>query len=237
MEVYVELPTTSKRRVERVIERGRGLVDGYFFPDGPGGEPVVDPLAVGVFVRLSSPDAKVIVSLRLADVNALKLLSVARAAEEFGLEGLLLVQGDKPKVGLPVSHVSSEEALEIARKHVNKLKLGLLVSLRYDVTKIRERLSLRPDFVAPIHFTKASLSKMHEVSRDARGAGVKVLPFALLEVGKNVELFRALGQSGFSEGELAGLLESLEGIVDGLIISSPLELQRAIELLGALRRK
>jgi len=93
------------------------------------------------FVNTVKECADCIAHVRLADVNHLGFLSLAYAAQFFGVDKLLVTTGDPPKVGKSVGQLTSEKALELARNYnIKKLKIGAILSLRFPLEKIYERL-------------------------------------------------------------------------------------------------
>ena len=232
MEVIVELPSFSKKGVDKLAPRLKDLGFSVFVPENPAGIPALLAASVGVYLRTKF-ELGVYVSTRLVDVNLLHAYSTVLTAKEFGFRGVTLLRGDKPAFGETLE-ANSEEALTFIKERVKGVDLGLIVSMRFSTDNIQARLLKNPDYVMVIHFGLGNMDKMVEVSKVARERGVRVYPFVLLALEKSRGLFEQLGQPFIDPDQLRGVCESLKKVVDGVVVSSPLDLDTAVERVARL---
>jgi 5,10-methylenetetrahydrofolate reductase len=231
----LELPPFSKSLIDRVAPRVGRVFDAVFVPSAPAGAPLLDSLATSVYLTTSF-GLRTIFSIRLRDVNLNHVLEKVKVAEEFGLYGVLLTQGDPPKYGAGLSGLPSEEAMKYIRGEGIRVRLGLVVSLRYPVESIARRLEQGPDFVFVIHYGPSSREKLREVCRIASRGSSEVYPFLLLGVGRSRGVFDRLGQEYFTSGSVKEALEELRGLASGVVVSSPLDIESAVELFETMER-
>ncbi|AFK51119.1 hypothetical protein TCELL_0695 [Thermogladius calderae 1633] len=232
MEIIVELPSFSRKGVDKLAPRLKDLGFSVFLPENPAGIPALLAAAVGVYLR-TKYELGVYISTRLVDVNLLYAYSTVLTAKEFGFKGVTLLRGDKPAFGETLE-TNSEEALAFIKERVRGVDLGLIVSMRFSMDNIQARLLKNPDYVMVIHFGLGNMDKMVEVSKVARERGVKVYPFVLLSLEKSKGLFMQLGQPFVETNQLRGVCESLKKVVDGIVVSSPLDLDTAVEQVARL---
>ncbi|RLE92459.1 MAG: hypothetical protein DRN04_10220 [Thermoprotei archaeon] len=138
--------------LRKFIESISGCADGVDISESSLRYPSVNSVALAsILVNVFNVDA--IAHVRLADVNHLGFLSLAYAAQSLGIGRLLVTIGDPPKVGKPVSYLASEEALKLDRDYgVRRLKIGAILSLRFPLEKIYERLERDFDFYLMLRF-------------------------------------------------------------------------------------
>ncbi|WP_440059155.1 hypothetical protein ACSU1N_05045 [Thermogladius sp. 4427co] len=229
MELIIELPSFTKKNVDKVVGKIVGKNIDVFIPENPAGKPALLAISTGVYLRVAY-NVGVYASIRLNDINLLHAYSSALTASEFGFRGLTILKGDKPEFGKVVDE-DSEETLSFIKNRIKNIRLGLIVSLRYGLDKIKQRISKRPDYIMVIHFGPGRMGDLKLVADTARDFGVKTYPFLLLGLEKSKGLFEELGQAYFQPSDIRQVCGSLGSIVDGVIISSPLDLSRAVDLV------
>ncbi len=224
-----ELVPWKKSDVDEILSVSRGFFKYFSIPEGPGGYPGLFSIATAMYIKYNY-GVGVYPHIRLYDVNRLALLSIANAVREYGLDGLVLLRGDKPWKGRIVEDIGSEEALELLKRKKYGFDKGLILSLNYPVEKILERIKLGADFYLVINYSVEKHGKLVEASREARGRGSRIYVFILLGIGRNRELFRKLGQPYIEPEELKNAMNDLDSIVDGYVLSSPFEPVEGIRL-------
>lgn len=222
MEYLFELVPKSRRVIDEIIGFARDFFDIYTIPEGPGGYPGIYSLATAMYLKYKY-DLKTFPHVRLYDINRLALLSIANAVEAYGLDGLVLLRGDKPWQGRIVVDIGTEEALCLLKKKNYRFRKGAIISLRYPFEKIMERIRLGADFYHAINYDASKDQLLSMIYREASRLGVKIYVFILLGIGKNKELFVKLNQPFISSEELKDRLEALRGLSDGVVLSTPLE--------------
>ncbi len=239
MEVWAELaPSKSRGKLVERASRLRGLVDCFNVPEAPLGRPKAHAIAVAHVVS-EATGVPVVANLRLLDVNANGLVSLANAARLLGLRGLVLLRGDPPAYGRPVKDVGTEEAVRLLAGMKLGLQLGVILSLAYPPEAIASRLSLPLDFVLVTRMWKPE-QLMAEPIQAARGRGVRVIPYIVVaEADQAREVYEMLkGHQPVYEPEEAGdVASSLVGVADGVLVSSPLSEKALVEAVRSVRER
>lgn len=234
MEVILELPPVTRKLVENVVSKSREVFSGYFIPCAPAGIPMMDCLATGVYVlsRLS-PESRVYASLRVRDYSLNHVVERAVTAYEYGLAGLLLTRGDPPSYGGDCRDFSTEYVLGILRKLSVRMPLGLVLSLRYPLGSIVSRvLNSKPDFAVILRYSRSSLETIKELAKEVSSTSTRLHVFLLLGIDRNVPLFEKLRQPYIRVEEFGEVLGELKGLVDAVVVSSPNELYKAIDIVS-----
>lgn len=232
MDIILELPPVSKKFVEKSVEVSRDIFNGYFIPCAPSGIPMLDCLAVSTYIisRLSS-DFKVFCSLRTKDYSLNHILERVLTASELGLSGVLVTRGDPPMYGNGCKEYSTEYVMNFIRSCGVNINIGVVISLRFPIESIINRVkTLLPDFATVIRFSNDTIQRLVELASNVQGT--KLYVFLLLGVGRNIEVFRQLGQPFIGVEELRDTLNTLKNMVDGVIISSPREIKEAAEAVS-----
>ncbi|ADI31518.1 5,10-methylenetetrahydrofolate reductase [Staphylothermus hellenicus] len=222
MDYLFELVPWKKKLIDEIVDLARDFFSIYTIPEGPGGYPGIYSLATAMYLKYKY-DLKAFPHIRLYDINRLALLSIANAVEAYGLEGLVLLRGDKPWKGIIVEDIGTEEALSLLKKKGYRFEKGAIISLRYPYEKIIERIRLGADFYHVINYDASKDQLLTRIYREANRLGVKIYVFILLGIGGNKGLFAKLNQPYISPGELKDRLEALRNMCDGVVLSTPLE--------------
>jgi len=230
LEYVFELVPFKKEDIVKIVSSSKDFFDYYTLPEGPGGYPGISSIATSIYLK-TVYSVESIPHVRLYDLNRLALLSIANAVKEFELRGLLLLRGDKPIEGVVVNDIGSEEALILLKKKGYSFPIGLLLSLNYPLERIVDRVSMKADFYYVLNYSEHKFDTLREVSKAARKNGSKIYVFILLGIGKNLKLFKKLGQPFVYPEELYETLLKLREIVDGIILSSPLDPVRGVNIL------
>jgi len=200
-----------------------GLVDCFDVPESPLGYPGVNSVASCVYLK-TRYGVCCIAHVRLYDVNALALHSLAHACEVFGIDGLVLTMGDRPRVGTVVHDLCTEKAIELLRKTGYRVKLGALISLRYSLEDILSRLSgTMADFFFVLRLGWETMDDYVGVYRESRRLGKELYPYVLVATESNRKILSRINQPYILASELPDYLRELHGIVDGIVLSIPCE--------------
>jgi hypothetical protein len=230
LEYLFELVPWNKGMVDEIILHGKDFFQYYTIPEGPGGYPGIFSIATAMYIKYRY-GYHVLPHIRLYDINRLALLSIANAIKEYGLDGIVLLRGDKPWKGSIVNDLGSEDALKLLKKKKYGFLKGLILSLNYPLEKIIERLKLKADFYHVINYGIGREELLKSVYKEARNLGVKIYTFILLGIGRNEELFKKLKQPYIKPEELKDQLIVLKNISDGVVLSSPFEPLEGIDTL------
>ncbi len=241
MEVWLEVaPSTNRGRVLERVSMVKEMVDAVFVPEAPLGYPRAHAIAVAHVVK-EALGVRAFASLRTLDVNTNALISLLGASLVLGIDGVIVTRGDRPAFGSEVRDVGTEDAIRIARsdKRLRSLKLGVVVSLAKGYAKISERLLGLDIDLALISRLWRAEQLDHEVFKEARKKGVKLYPYIVVSSEEERErLFSMLQghQRVFLEHEVPEFVKELEDLVDGIVITAPLNFRVAIKVLESVRK-
>lgn len=238
MELIYEIEPVGDR--EEFLYRLRalkGLVDWVDVPDSPMGKPSQFSSIVSCLIRyLEGMD--VIAHIRTIDLSSVALKSVLKSLTLCGVGRVVFVRGDLVPGATVVKDVEPENAVAIARQYSPGISPGLTLSLRKELEIILERVKLRADFYLVLNLNKQTVEKLVKVSREARRVGVKIYPYLVLATESNYDtLAKLLGPSKLlKRDEALYIASTCADLVDGFLISSPLDFKEGLSLLNSLRR-
>ncbi|MGC8582467.1 MAG: 5,10-methylenetetrahydrofolate reductase [Thermoproteus sp.] len=223
MRIIAELPPSASRRV--VVSRARAIsdyTDTVDIPDSPGGRPSAHAIAVAYVTK--EVGLTPIAHIRLRDLNELAYRSLLGAAKLLGLEYLVPLSGDLPSVGRPVDHLTTEEAVPIAREY--GFKVGVLLSMRRNYV---ERLKIGADFYLALNLVDPkSLEGL---------TSFNVYPYVILRTERNADLVERLKQPAVGLDYLRRYIEALEPYVKAVVISAPGDFEAELSALALLARR
>lgn len=223
MEIIAEVtPVRDRTKLLKKLEALKPLVNRIDIPEAPGGKPTAHALAVGALAKQMGFEP--VVHIRLLDVNKTCLKSLLGGAYLLDIKDVVVLQGDPPAEGRPVGEVSTEEAVEEAKKM--GLRAGALLSLRRDHRKRVE--TLRADFYLALHLTDA---------KQLEGLPPIVYPYVMVRTSNNSELIDRLRQTAVEPHEALALVEALEGAAPGAVISVPGDFDALVGLLKQIKTR
>jgi len=223
MELIAELtPVVDRTKLLKKLEALKPLVDKVDIPEAPGGKPTAHSLAVGALAKQTGFEP--IVHIRLLDVNKTGLKSLLGGAYVLDIKHVVVLQGDPPAEGRPVGEVSTEEAVEEAKKL--GLKSGALLSLRRDYKRRVE--TIRADFYLALHLTDA---------KQLEGLPPVVYPYVIVRTSSNSALIERLRQTAVGPQEALTLVKALEGVAPGVVISVPGDFDALVGLLKQIKMR
>ncbi len=227
MEIGVEVPPSPKPRFLRRVSPLIGKVDFISIPDSPFGKPAPSSLALAVLLRNIGMEA--VPNYRLMDRNELALLSEMMGLVELGMERVLLVGGDPPSVGRPTG-LDAVRAIRLVREWGVRVKLGVATSLRPG-ERLRAKLEAGADFVVTQPIQR--VEDLHPVADFVGNTPLyTMLMLTLAEMDESV--LKAMDIEEVLEVDYRELMDRLResGLVRGVIISSPRDHSRILEILG-----
>ncbi len=227
MEIGVEVPPSPKPRFLRRVSPLIGKVDFISIPDSPFGKPAPSSLALAVLLRNIGVEA--VPNYRLMDRNELALLSEMMGLAELGMERVLLVGGDPPSVGRPTG-LDAVRAIRLVREWGVRVKLGVATSLRPG-ERLMAKLEAGADFVVTQPIQR--VEDLHPVADFVGDTPLyTMLMLTLAEMDESV--LKAMDIEEVLEVDYRELMDRLResGLVRGVIISSPRDHSRILEILG-----
>lgn len=210
----------SRRILDQYIELTSNYVDCFDVPESPLGIPCVNSIATCVYLK-TRYNVCCIAHIRLHDINGVALHSLAMAAETFDIEGLVLTIGDKPRIGFSVGQYDTVSAINSLKKSRYRIKIGAIISLRYDVEDIVDRLKIDADFFLVLRLGVATLDKYIKIYKAANKVGKRLYPYIIVATNRNRELLAKIDQPYFEASDIEEFIKEIRKYSDGLIISIP----------------
>ncbi len=240
MRIIAEVaPTRSRDRLASMMARLRGLVDAVDVPEAPLARPGAHSIAVAHMVEHHfGIDA--IAHIRLIDVNWTGFESLLGAALLLGVDEVVVLQGDPPLRGNPVDQISTEEAVRFVKEksRYSGLRVGAVASLARIDAELEERMGIGADFYLVTRLSVPSQLDRPPI-QEARRRGAEVYPYIVVATEKNRDLLaRSLNPQLFAPVErVPGMVEELQGLADGVLISVPLDFDGLVEALRLLSKR
>ncbi len=235
----LEAPFSKKESIDRLFKDFGDVFDMFFIPSAPLGGPLLDSLAVSVYAKVSF-NIDTIFSIRVRDVNLNHIIETVKTAEEFDIYGVALTGGDPPVYGKICGEVRSEEVLECLRNRMSRVRKGLIISLRFPLQAIYERVMKKPEFIIIINFnpySEESYTKLKNTVKEASIHGVEAYTYLLLGVGRSKHVFNEIKQPYITEKDIPNIIIKLEETNSNIILSSPRELDKAATIMKTFRRR
>jgi 5,10-methylenetetrahydrofolate reductase len=235
--IYEIEPVYGKEELLNRLGVLKGLVDWVDVPDSPMGRPSQFSPVVSCLIR-SLESIDVIAHIRTIDLNSLALRSILKSLALCGVRRVVFVRGDLVPGVTVVKDVEPESAVVMARQCSPNVSPGLTLSLRKEPGAILERMSVRADFYLVLNLNNQTVGKLIDVHREARRLGVKVYPYLVLATETNYDILaRSLGSGKLlKKDEALHIASACADLVDGFLISSPLDFKEGLSLLSELRR-
>jgi 5,10-methylenetetrahydrofolate reductase len=234
-ELIAELPPKrSFNKIVSIASRLIELADSLDVPDAPLGYPSPSSPVVSAALKASMRnDVDIIAHLRLLDTAHLGAVNVAMAMESLGISRLLLLRGDRPSIGSPCSATPEDVAATIRGLGL-KVKVGHLLSLAKPVQQVLQRVSSGADFYVVTRPWRSPL--IGDVSRAAHQRNAKVYVYLVVLSKANAELLSSIPREELvMPDEVKEAVSALRERVDGVIISSPRDLESQLRALREAR--
>jgi len=203
------------------------------------GIPKPSSVVIGTALRQSlGYGYKVIAHVRLGDVNPVALASLVMGAEVVELDGILITVGDKPAYGTFVNQMYTDHAIEFLRNTIGvRIALGAILSLRYDLNAISSRVRKPFDFFHAMRVSRNNIDVLSRVSEIVSSLGKKLYAYIIVATPRNREFVETeLKQPFIGINELRSFVEDVKDLVNGVIISCPLDGEGRIEAVKLLHR-
>lgn len=227
MEVGVEVLPSPKRRFLRMVSSFIGRADFISIPDSPFGKPAPSSLALTILLKNIGVEA--IPNYRLIDRKELALLSEMMGLAELGIRRVLMVGGDPPIVG-ESTNLDPVKAISLVREWSINMELGVATSLRPN-EKLRAKLEAGADFVVTQPIQR--IEELYPIAEFVGGVPLyTMLMLTLAEMDEAV--LQAMGVEKVLKVDYSELMDDLResGLVKGIIVSSPKDHSRILEILG-----
>lgn len=238
MELLYELAPVKRREDLRVrLSALRGIVDWIDVPDSPMGSTSQSSPVVSCLVR-SIEEFRVIAHIRTIDLSRVAITSMTRSLELCGVERVAYVRGDVVLNSSIVRDLEPEDAVGLVKQLNLSISPGLTISLRKDLAEILKRMRSSADFYLVLNLSEQTSEKLERVSRVARSANAKIYPYLIVATENSYgALVNLLGRDRILPVEKAlELALNSSHLVDGFLVSSPLDFRGGLSFLNSLRR-
>jgi hypothetical protein len=228
LKFYVEVqPSRFRDKLDEQFAVIKEVSERVHVPDAPMGYPKASSIVIA-FLALAH-GLRATVHLRTIDYSYVGFLNQIYGAHLIGIDKVLLLRGDPPYRGSTVSDVSPEEGLRIIRsdERLSVMKVGFILSLRYPIEKIRERIFFNPDFVLVTHKSREKLSWLTD------SYGGEKIGYLIVSTPRNEELVKKLPQREdiCRLEKLAECIEESSVYLDSLLISCPEDIKECVYAL------
>lgn len=239
MELLFEVEPVKKR--DELLTRLRvlrELVDWVDVPDSPMGIASQSSPVISCLIR-SAEDVRVIAHIRTIDLSRVASISVVRSLSLCGVERVVFVRGDIVQGSSVVKDLNPENAVSLVKEQNICISPGLTLSLRKDLAEISRRMSSNADFYLVLNLSEKNVDKLVEVSEMAKSLNAKIYPYLIVaSEGTYDILARVLNREKILSVDKAfDLAISNSHLVDGFLVSSPLNFRGGIDFLKKLRKK
>ncbi|KSW12217.1 hypothetical protein CF15_05530 [Pyrodictium occultum] len=231
-------PTKNPDKLALRVEKLAQAVDAIDIPEAPMGRPIASAAVLAAYIK-AKYFIDVVPHVRIVDVNTVGLLSILGGLRAAGVEEAVLLRGDRPALGGTVEELTVEEAASIAAKRLHgSPRLGAMLSLRYPMEAIRSRLEAPLSFYLVLR-ANYSIERLAEVSKLARSLGKTLYPYVIVASKKNYEKLKMMlaDQPIYSLDEAIRFAEKVKSYVDGLLISSPGDMDTVAEAAREIKRR
>ena len=225
----------NKKSLDHYVNLASNYIDCFDVPESPLGFPGVNSVAACVYLK-TRYDVCCIAHVRLYDVNTVALYSLAKAVETFGIDGLVLTMGDKPKIGSAVDELTTISAINYLGKSHYRIRIGAILSLRYSLNDIINRLRIGADFFLVLRLGLETLDKYRKVYRFAKDLGKELYPYIIIATDSNRKLLARINQPYIEINEVEDFLNEIKYYVDGIVLSIPLEREKLRSILEIIRQ-
>ncbi|MEM0112786.1 MAG: hypothetical protein QXS56_04180 [Fervidicoccaceae archaeon] len=220
-ELSFELGKEEKRlkQANSLICEEKSIFSGVDIPESPLSIPSANSIVIGSILKQQCPKAEIFSHIRLSDLNPISFISLVSAANLTGIDAVFVTSGEKDERGFK-SQITTEEALSLAKNYKLEKKLGAIISMRYDEQKILERLSLGFKKFLILRMTMEEIEKLERISERGRELKIELYPYIIIKTEKNLSIIERISQPSYDASTVKNVLDKIEGLVSGVIIST-----------------
>jgi len=199
------------------------------------GIPRISPITIGVFIRNSNDGIELSASVRVRDRNLTSLTQTICDAILLDLNAVLILKGDPPPAGPKDSKLVPSEVVKQFNEQGFGKKIDLFLSLpsNPNFEKIHKKIEAQPKgFVTQVI---SSLDQIIKIVDKLKPQGFRIIPCILLPSEKNLQSAKRLNLdwSNYSN-DVVGFIKEAHKISGNVLISSPNDFKRALEILKKL---
>lgn len=235
--LYEFAPVKKKEDLLARLKVLKELVDWLDVPDSPMGSASQFSPLVSCIVKLMS-EVRVVAHIRTIDLSRVALTSVTKSLALCGIERVVYVRGDVVRNSSIVRDLEPEDAVSMVKQLDLRISPGLTLSLRKNLTEILERMKSKADFYLVLNLSEETSDKLEEISRAAKSLNAKIYPYLIISTESSYKtLVNLLGKEKVLRVEKAlEVVANYSSLVDGFLVSSPLDFREGVEFLNKLRK-
>jgi 5,10-methylenetetrahydrofolate reductase len=215
----------------------RPYVDFLQLTDSVLGQPRLSPLLVVAEVRRRFGDGiRVRCNIRTRDHNLNSIIQLVASADTAGADGVLLVQGDRPRFGVGFNHGGAARVLAALRDagfRDGRPKLYLTAPRSFSRSKLEEKIAARPDGLVtqPI----GDLALVERFWEVLKPQGIELVVFVPIPSARNAEAAASLGFTwAVVDGDPVAYIGELRRRGVATLLSSPSSFADGFDVLRRL---
>ncbi len=233
-------PSKNREKLISYLNRLVANVDAVDIPEVPMGRPIASAPVLAAHFKAIYGDTEFIPHIRVIDVNRVGLLSILGGLHVANIREAVLLRGDDPVEGVKVEDITVEEAAVLAKQRLRgrSPSLGAMLSIRYPLSMIEQRLNASLDFYMVLRGLH-SYEKLVAVSGLAKKYGKKLYAYVIIASDRNRAMLKEMlgDQPVYNVEDVETVVERLAPLVDGVILSSPGDREAIIMAAQRLYRR
>ena len=211
------------------------VTDSVFITDSVLGKLRMFSIKIGENIKKKHPKTKVFCSLRTVDHGFNSILRFASEAAINGIDGILLIKGDRPDNGIIINNEAPSSILKELKEKIgpnnNQFKFYLSIDSTNSQQNIKNKIAAKPDgFITQLVDNVKSF--MH--IRKMIPKNIEVIACIMSSSTKNRKSASMLGVKLHEPVQELEFMKGLKEISDGIIVSSPKDYQNGLKLIKKL---
>lgn len=227
----------SLGKVEKRIRKLSRLCDGIHLTDSVLGVPRISPITTGAMIRNDGLKLDITASLRVRDRNITALTQSVYDAVLLGLDGILILKGDKPPKGPKDSKLVPSDVVRHFKDlgFDKNLDFFLSIPANPNFEKIQKKIDAEPKgFVTQV---VQSTEQVFRLVDKLKPQGFKVIPCVMVPSENNVKSAKMVGiDFAKYEEDTLDFVSEIYKSTNEVLLTSPNDFQAAINILTNLKR-
>lgn len=211
------------------------LVDGIHLTDSVLGIPRVSSISAAREIVKMHPGVRLRCSIRVRDRNLSAIMQLVSDAILMGVDGLLIVKGDRPERPSVDSGLRPSEVVNILNQHGfgDRIKLFLSVPCEPDPNKIKKKMEVKPyGFITQ---SLGSLEQLQKIVGYVKGNNIKVASTIMVPSPKNKECAALIDLNWREyENDVYSFIRHAHDMCGEVLITSPNSFNEGIDLLSKI---
>lgn len=213
-----------------------GLADSIHLTDSVLGIPRISSVSAAHEIVKLHPGIKLRCSIRVRDRNLSAITQLVSDAIMLGIDGLLIVKGDKPVRPSIDSGLHASEVVKILNEQGfgDKIKLFLSVPCNPILDKIRKKVEAKP-----YGFITQSISSLHDLRNivdHAKSNNIRVTSTIMVPSLKNEESAKMIDLDWKEyENDVYSFIKQAHSMCGEVLLTSPKSFNEGINLLSKLK--